>query len=494
MKYKRIIAITAACLAVCLSLPMNSFALKAETHGEIVSGYVLRDTNGAQYGFFDNLEAVQWKHSLQFDLGITPEYTKGTPQFRFEKAFFQVRTAYDSIFDITERYDNIRDKSPDDFELGRSDLETSVDLRECFVDFVGESDDGYSRANLRLGRQIVQWGEAAGFTLVNVVNPSDTSSNLYFASTEILKTPLWMGRLDLEVPGAGPFRTFSLQGLYIPDVRPQLWAPHDGPNLAPYAFIVREAFGPFAVDERESSSGLDTEYGLRLGTEFGQTGLYLYYFHGISDSPANNLTSLFATGTLLWDHPEQKTYGLSFTTFIEPLNFILYGEGSQTKDVAMVDISTLFAGGKGYSLHDRYQAMLGIDKSLPGRFVGTDSAITTNFQIYHTWVDDSYEQDLSKIAGITNRGRAEEEWEVSALATTDYLNGSLKPTVFVLHNFTNGGTTSARVSLKYSPDGNWYGEVASMFFLGDNTANNVVGAYKFIETVGELGLKIGWAW
>ena len=157
----------------------TSFALTTDFHGYLESRYVIRDTSGFQHGFMDDTESVQWIQETQFDLEVRPEYSV-VPQFHFEKVFLRFRGAYDAIFDVSDDFGNIREKSPADFELGKDDLRYEADLREAFLDFVGQNSAGTIRANLRLGRQIVQWGEADGFNLMNVVNPNDNRNKMFF--------------------------------------------------------------------------------------------------------------------------------------------------------------------------------------------------------------------------------------------------------------------------------------------------------------------------
>ena len=121
----------------------------------------------------DDLQGVQWIQELQLDLEVTPEYPTGQPLVRFEKAFFRYRGAYDAIYDTSDKYNDVVNDAQGKFELGKRDLKWDQDLREAFADFVAENEYSTMRANLRLGKQIVQWGESDAFNLMNIVNPND---------------------------------------------------------------------------------------------------------------------------------------------------------------------------------------------------------------------------------------------------------------------------------------------------------------------------------
>ena len=233
-----------ASAGICLDADY-SYALKTGFHGRLQSNYVVRDTNGFQNKFMDSVTCSQWLTELKFDLTIRPEKMTYA-NVSLEKIFLSYRGSYDAVFDVTDKWDDVRDKSPGDFELGKDDLKVENDLREAFVDFVSEFGSQQSIV-LRLGRQIVQWGEADGFNVVNIINPQDNSNKMFFDKPEDLAIPLWMARLDYSTGMIGPFNSIDFQFVAIPDIRPHQFAPLDssatGPydhNNAPYAFGFRE--------------------------------------------------------------------------------------------------------------------------------------------------------------------------------------------------------------------------------------------------------------
>ena len=242
MRGKNLIISILICVVFCLS-SNPGYAFTTECHGHLQTNYVLRDTNGFQNKFMDDVVCSQWLTELKFDLTVRPE-NMVWKNITVHKLFFTYRGAYDAVFDVTDRWDNIRDKSPDDWELGKDDLKVENDLREAFVDIVGDFGEQQSVV-LRLGRQIVQWGEADGFNVVNIVNPQDNSNRIFFDKPEDLAIPLWMLRADYTTGRIGIFDSIDLQLVLIPDVRPYQLAPLTNDerdidayehNNAPYAF------------------------------------------------------------------------------------------------------------------------------------------------------------------------------------------------------------------------------------------------------------------
>lgn len=227
-------------------------AMEVDFHGYIESNLILRDTNGFQYGF-DNLYAVQQRNTLKFDVDAYPRWQFG--DFSLDKAHLTYRGAVDTIFNIRdEEYKNIRtNRGPSRFDLSRDDIRYENDLREAFVDLVYQGSGG--SGFFRPGRQMVSWGEVSGVTILDVINPPDNSFQMFFLNPDDLKIPLWMGRLNYSIPPQPGFNmNFDL--LFIPDIRPQQFAPLDASMKAPYAFIFKSLQGlkveeQVPTDERE---------------------------------------------------------------------------------------------------------------------------------------------------------------------------------------------------------------------------------------------------
>ena len=291
--------IVLVCLWVCFDANY-SYSLTTDFHGRLQSNYVLRDTNGFQNKFMDSVTCSQWLTELKFDLTIRPEdFNFGNVQV--SKIFLTYRGSYDAVFDVTDKWDNVRDKSPDDFELGKDDLKVENDLREAFVDLVSEFGSGQSVV-LRLGRQIVQWGEADGFNVVNLINPQDNSNKMFFDKPEDLAIPLWMGRLDYSTGAIGPFNSLDLELVLIPDIRPHQFAPldqtstrYDDNNNAPYAFGFKEvkAWGIPALTEYAEPLLKLNNIDFLQGTELLDSINAVTIHNGISvDDGSNLLTNL----------------------------------------------------------------------------------------------------------------------------------------------------------------------------------------------------------
>lgn len=540
---KKYIAVFTWVVFILLLYPVTGQCLQTEVAGRLESNFVLRDTDGFQYGFMDNTEGVQWRSMLKFDLTLKPEY-KGAPSCSLEKVFLSYRGAYDAIFELRDKYDVLEDKSPDDFEYGKDDVEWENDLREAFVDLVAQG--GMQKVTLRLGRQLVAWGEADGFNLINIVCPNDYSYQMFFSDIDDTITPLWMARLNYSSADLGPFRSVSLELLAIPDIRPTQFAPMHDKNgkfttIAPYAFSM-EAFNAVSdgtiqftntdfmgrpeddnignpamamtYEEDVAARTLDNmEYGIKLETTFGNFMGALHYFVGFQDDPAVDMTDVndpaagfgiryfnWAMGPMvpgtepigphaIFTHPRQRTYGFSFNYWIDPLGGVFRGEGSLTDKVHLTYMNAPDLTGVGP--RKVYQSLLAFDKDNKNleKWIGTRSNLTTALQVWWRHVNDMSDSErfinYGKDMGRAYPQDANDSYRVTLTAYTDYFNGRIFPQIFAMYD--TKGTFMTNAMIKYDPDGKWLFVLTEQSFWGNRDA---VSPFAGLIDESELSFKV----
>ncbi|MBA3035020.1 MAG: hypothetical protein FP814_00850, partial [Desulfobacterium sp.] len=299
---------------------------RTDFHGYVESSLVLRDTNGFQYGFMDQVEAVQQKNTLKFDIDVDPAIGMGS--FAIEKFHMTFRGAYDSIFDL--RKDEYKD-IPENmglsrFDYGLKDIRFESDLREIFIDITYSGPLG--QAFFRPGRQLVSWGEASSATLLDVICPKDNSSQMFFQNPDDLLTPVYMARLNYSLPPQPNFNlNFDL--LWIPDVRPTQFGPLDHSMSAPYTTFIFQGLKSFNVKQDVPTD--KQEYGAKVTADLG-IGLSLsaVYFRDMNNDPATVLKDFVgpAPTTAAFTHPMQDVYGGYFSYHFAPLDAVIRGEFS----------------------------------------------------------------------------------------------------------------------------------------------------------------------
>lgn len=490
---KRSITAVGWIVLMFLFLPVNGQCLDVNLGGQVSSAFVLRDIDGFESGILDRLRGVQWRNSLEFDLTLKPEYTGAT--YYIEKFFLSYKGAYDAIFECTDRYDDVRDKSPDDFELGKDDIEWENDLREVFVDLVAE--EGMTKVNLRLGRQIVRWGETDSFNVINVPNPSDNSYQMFFSDPDDTATPLWMLRLNYNVVGAGFFDSLGFEFLAIPDIRPIQLAPLGNTNGtmnvdAPYAFIMKGLyqgmvdFGVANIVKIEEDVPEDTwdnmEYALSMIFSIGDLEGALHYFVGHQDAGVINWTGF---PTLKMTHPRQRTYGFSFNYFVECLNGVVRGEGAYTDKMHLGYNATgnpyAFPG---ISKKNVSQVLLGFDKDLHPKWIGTDSALMSGFEIYWKHILNLEVDEDPAIYAADKKN----SYIATAFFQTDYYHGMITPRLTLMYD--TEGTWASNANLAYDPDGKWMYSITMMSFWGEKTPLSQYSLDGVMQENSELSFKV----
>ncbi len=445
-------------------------------HGQAQTTAIVRDIDGFQNRILNDNQWVQWRTQLKFDLDLIPEYVDN-PAVRVSRLFLSYRGAYDTIFDMTSRYNDVPDErtggNGSRYDLGKDDVRYENDLREAFIDVMTTVGGGI--LNGRLGRQITQWGEADMFNLINVINPSDYRGFGAFANPDDLANPIWMGRFDYTLGTLGMFDSVSVQILAIPDNRPSIFGPATATASAPYALYVPG----LNVYQNDNASDLgNMQFGYRLGLVKDYLQTFLYYFNGFQAGPAVN-TSMALSGDLYLDHPRYEMFGLSFNYNSEQvLKGVLRGEFSLS-DITYGDASVA----QGYEFHKTYKAMIGFDKTLHPKFLGTDSALPATVQLFYTKIND---WDYDPALRSSNK---DEAWRLTVSGQTDYYHGTITPGLAYAYDFE--GVSLIVPYITYSPDGRWFAYMSSQIFLGDkNAVCDLVSAIGSTEMV----FRVGYRW
>lgn len=485
-KGKRLIFIGVLSALLCMVLAAPGYSImgwKSDVQGELMFNGVLRDTDGFQYGFCDNTDWVQARTQLKLDVLFQPDFTI-EPKLKLDKVFVRFRGAYDAIYDFTDDYDGLPwDRATGSaFDFGKREMVYQSDLRECFADIDYTMESGWY-ANLRLGRQIVQWGEAGLFNVINVVNPQDLSALRNFDNPDDLAYPIWMGKVDVASGAVGPFNELNFQVLWIPDNRPTIFGADTLTGSSPYSLVPG-----LEVRQNDVSSDMGTAQGAtRIGFSAASLRAYAYYYDGFSNGPALDFVTggiLAGTGaTLFIDHPRQKVYGASFNYDFG--SWVLRGEHAYTDEAIMMDFSfSTPLNTKGYDFFEKHETLIGIDTSFMSEkgFPGAGgSPLSASFEIYRRFID-GYEYNA-----LTRSGADEENWRITYAFNTFFLHGALLVVYAGIYDFEE--VALQVLSGEYTQDGRLYGKIAFSATFGDTTAPS-----DFAPLIGssEIAFRIGY--
>ncbi len=525
-------------LVLCINI---AYAMETNFNGRVQSTFVLRDYDGFQSGVMDEAYGVQWRNEFKFDLTLRPTFER-MPDLRLDKVFLSYRGAYDGIFEASDRYNDIREKSPADFELGEDDLEYENDLREAFADIICEGEN--QTLILRLGRQIVQWGEADGFNVLNILNPQDNRNMMFFENPDDLATPLWMARINYSISNIGPFQSLGLELVGIPEIRPHQFSILDDNMNAPYAFPYKQLkgkdiqfFHKLSNDLGFTSMGFDLgsineaedllrafnipspvtkwkedvpansfdnmEYGVKLEGNLGSIYAALHYFHGFQDDPAMDFGEFLSQQTLTFRHPEQDMYGFSFNMFLASMNAILRGEACMMDSMALVDFTdangnagvllnrlglpvSIPAGAPGYVQKKVYYGLLGFDKDFWMKWINPTGMIHTMWQGYWRHID-GWEYDP-----VQRPFDEQDSYRLTGFFWAEYMHGWIHPEIFFMYD--PEGTWMTMASVKFSKNGKLFFKLTQMSFWGDENAVSVFTEPINLISKSELSFRIGYNW
>ncbi|MBT8342482.1 MAG: hypothetical protein HKP58_01530 [Desulfatitalea sp.] len=481
-------------------LAADAFAGKFGFHGYFESNLRLRDTNGAQYGFFDNTELIQQRNTLKFDVDAMPEdlaYHFGDSSISLEKFHFTYRGAYDTVFELRkEEYNNIARDVVGRYNYGLNDIRSENDLREAFFDLVYDGAMGYSY--LRSGRQLVGWGETSIGGLCDVINPMDISHEQFFVNPDDLKIPLWMVRYNHSLPPA-PNLVVSFDVVYNPDVRPwQMIA--ESSMSAPYA--PAPAFAPYNIAITHGFEDKDPEVSAKLSaTLFQYYDISLVYHDGIYQKgsfafnppiPGQGLSAVI-------EHPRIKTYGGYFSIYSPPVDCVFKGEFSRTENepvwrsqTALLDLSHFIIRPDGtipvYSPRAVDRAMIGVDKNVWMRWLSA-SQVNLGLEYIHTHIEDFDEAIFGE-----SPNAVEDSGLFTFLANWYWLHGNINP-MLVLWYHTEG-VYSTRLDVRYNINMSFYVKGATQIFLGDPDAqtdySHSIMANQVRQT--EVSFLFGFQW
>ncbi len=493
--------------------------MNSSFHGYFESSFYLRDADGIQYGFFDEAYGVQQRNTLKFDIDIKPDISYGP--FAVEKVHLTYRGAYDSIFDLRAHAFDIKENiGATRFDYGLKDIRFENDLREAFIDFTYKG--GFGDAFFRPGRQIVSWGEGFLETLNDVINPPDQSYQLFFQNPDDVKIPLWMGRLNYNMPSIIEALSLNFDFLWIPDIRPQQLGVRDsvaGNPLAgmeaPYSFLFTSLRG-FSVREDVPTS--ENEYGAKVTAEIGRRlSFSALYFRDVVNDPGIKMDS-FRTGRTAWfTHNKQHVYGAYFSyQVVPPLDFIVRGEVSRhtaypiKTDRPIFDGNWLNTGNPAIGIGGRVpldnsaalinyvykpvtKTMLAIDKNLRWRWISPHDLTSLSFEWLHKEINE-WDSAYSNPTSTKDRVNVREVDVFFGKLSTYWWSSKLAPAFAVACNpgkHGEGATWMIKPEIKWQITPELYSNLNLQAFFGDKKAS-----YSFADLIGvsEASIKIGYEW
>jgi len=338
--------------------------------------------------------------------------------------------------------------------------------RELFLNFVKDT------YQIRIGKQIVNWGETSAVRMVDIVNPVDLlglADQAFLTNFYDIKRGLWMVRL-LVTPLYQPL-DMTYEFIVVPDFQPDLVPPWG--SYPPLGIMQPfDMFKPFAQGAIDSlypdrpKSWSDVQLGFRVrGFVWGFDWTFLYYYHRVStpifdgNRGYKNYTAAYEGRRVsrAWSYPFIHTFGLTFNkpfTFKIPL-LITWLDGNILHFEGVFDYHrsfNRFIGPDPFSQRasrkrlNRYGLAIGWDAKMYIPWLtprNNNNYLKTKFQIFQNWIQNRRESDewgqtgmIKQFFGIPPSRRS--STKITVELSYDFLKTRLMPYLYWSHNLTNG--------------------------------------------------------
>ena len=211
-----------------------SFGAKLQTR----VSFRLQDAEKNGYSYPRDVKAgdlVQWRNlaliEIDHDLtNLTEDLDILWPLKKLEiqsKYHLVARFMYEGLYDVgSQGFKDIRDNDKENIDSFRE----AYDLWEAYADF------SRGPVFVRIGRQILGWGETDIFRLLDMINPLDNTFGGPFEDLDDRRIPLWMLRGSYNIGTVGPLSSLTIEGFWVPgslDAKVSPWAPYGTPYMAP---------------------------------------------------------------------------------------------------------------------------------------------------------------------------------------------------------------------------------------------------------------------
>jgi len=376
-----------------------------------------------------NLALIEIDHDLS-DLTETLDILWPLKKLEIQTKYHIVgRFMYEALYDVGfEGFKQVEENDPENID----NFKQAYDLWEAYVDF------SRGPAFIRLGRQILAWGETDIFRLLDGINPLDNTFGGPFEDLDDRRIPLWMLRGSYNIGTIGPFTSLTIEGFWVPgtwDAKMSPWAPFGTPYMVPDPEVsVYDRLYIRNPPKAMSSS----RYGGRLQWLFGpDMNCSIAYYKSYLDLPTTYFVlkqpvdgPLLDFGNLIinGDYPSRQVTGGSLTYWESMTNIVFRGEIAQFWDEPLFELSqngrplsasyvpenglpplaldalAVFAGEDPRSFgfygipmnpksgniakRDILRWMIGFDKQVWLRKLNKESMFFTSFQYFGQWIQN----------------------------------------------------------------------------------------------------------
>jgi hypothetical protein len=461
--------------------PARAFDVEVCGKPLTLSGYIKQNVGYNVYGdVHDTKEGVE---NAFFEFLLEAAYSP-TPNL---KLFASGRINTDWTYNFYAGNNEWREK-----EFSKSkDLLSFFDKEK---DLLHEANITWAPGNfyLRLGKQVVKWGQTDGFRLMDQINPIDQRRGMLDIEFESNILPIWLLRSEYKIP-VNFMDSLSLQFIFNPnvsfrrsesiDIGNDVWGtwsarkmiPFGGPYPFDYAYIGSPNYN---IHDPHGSDGF--EYAFKITGTFWDSVATLNYYYGREKDAIYTYDGRDTITISPWDqrmiiHPGATGYyplmrfvGGTFSRDIPMLNSTALGGVAPTFRVeTFYAFSNTFRlnNANRYHQSDELRFAAGADWKVKVDFLNPMAYFMISPQWYVRRIMDFPENDY--LWGTAPGDRLyENNYIASVLVNTTYLHTKLKPSFFYIRNWTNR-FQMYKVEVAYEPNNTWRYALGGLWLQGD---------------------------
>lgn len=431
-----------------------------------VMGYI---DQGAAYGIAgDHFDTKKGFQSAIFSGLLEGDYAP-TPELKFfASGKFTADWAYDILNDNGEWKDKKFSDSRDALYL---DTGWRKMLHEAHVTW------GSGNLNVRVGKQIVSWGETDGLRIMDQINPLDQRRGLADVEFENTIIPIWLVKTEYFFkPQSSWLQDIGLELVFNPnaDFQPNrglevgndkggIWAPNIDLGQIPVAFdpvtgapiaFAPARLGSFVqrIDQPNAWDRKGMEFGGRLKAVINDKIITLNYFNGRENAPITRVSGPpvgvepASDGVLLLHlplegfFPRQRIAGATFSGDFPSL------KSSSLGGVAPVlRLEAFYAFGETYATteqplarfveHNEIRYAVGVDWKIKIPVLAPRSYFLISPQFFQRKIL-GYPSDVKLVS--SDAGPVDKDnYTTTLLVTTSYFHNKIVPLVFWMRDITN---------------------------------------------------------
>ncbi|HBB18520.1 MAG TPA: hypothetical protein DCZ97_16555 [Syntrophus sp. (in: bacteria)] len=453
-------------------------------------GYVDQgvSTNIGKGKSFDNKDGL---NSAVFSTLLEGDYRPGQDLKVYVAGKFTADWIYPLLAGNQEWKDKEFDKSRDELYV---DTGWDKMLHEAYVT--------WSPGNffLRVGKQIVGWGETDGFRLMDQINPVDQRRGLGDVEFENTIIPIWLVRADYHLqPQSRWLQDIAFETVFNPNARFQPDRPIDlgndvsgvwAPDVVPFpgGQLGSSRYDNKAPGDWERGG---MEFGARVKGVVSDMIISLNYFNGLSNAAQLKLAgapdvTVAPDGTPVLHLPLEQRYpryqmvGATFTSDFPSMSSSMLGGVAPVLRLEAERVFNNTMGVEGgfsgppferYIKKDEIRYVVGVDWKVKADFLNPKAYFFLSGQFYHRKIlDFEKDQTPAEIAAKMDLkdflGNVKEDnYITTLLINTTYLHNKLTPQFFWLRDMTlNGNMFKPQITYDYSDK--WHYTVGALFLDG----------------------------